>query len=149
MVHGFSACAGDSSWFKVANLFCQNESGTFFKAYLIKGNKMNKLFIKILLAAVLGVILSGCASNSPVSGGLYTGVTHSGVSTGGTIDNNVKSLKTGTSSCTSILGMVAFGDCSEEAAKKKAGITKVNSVTHTSTSVYIFFSNYTTTVFGE
>ena len=101
---------------------------------------MKKIPIRIISLAALLFILSGCTTNSPVSGGLYTGVTHSGAFTGGTIDNDVKSLKTGTSSCTSILGLVAFGDCSEEAAKQNAGITKVNSV---------FYSKYTPVVTGE
>jgi hypothetical protein len=82
-------------------------------------------------------------------GSLYTGVTHSGVSSGGILDNNVKSLKTGVSSCTSILGIIAYGDCSDEAARSNGGITKVNSVSHKTTTFYIFFNHYETFVTGE
>ncbi len=106
----------------------------------------------LFLGLVVGVFMaSGCAmKNSPVEGGLYTGVTHSGVFTGGTIDNNVSSFQSGSSSCTSILGLIAFGDCSEEAAKLDGGITNVNSVVHKSTNILFgLFSHYTTIVNGE
>jgi hypothetical protein len=81
--------------------------------------------------------------------GLYTGVTHSGIGSGGVVDNNIKSLNTGSSSCIAILGLVAVGDCSDEAARRNGGITKVNSVSHKSTSLYVFFSNYEVIVTGE
>jgi len=100
-------------------------------------------------AALTIALLSGCSTNSPVTGGLYTGVTHSGVSTGGILDNTVKDVKKGTSSCLSVLGLVAVGDCSEDTAKRNGGITKIHSVYHESTSVYIFFNQYETIVTGE
>jgi hypothetical protein len=110
---------------------------------------MKKKIGKLSAVALSVALLAGCSTNSPVSGGLYTGVTHSGVSTGGVLDNAVKAKKEGVSSCTSILGLLAFGDCSEDAAKKNGGINKVHSVKHKSTSVYIFFNNYKTIVTGE
>jgi hypothetical protein len=105
--------------------------------------------IKILSLAILAMLLSGCVTSSPVVGGLYTGTTHSGVGTGGIVDNKVKADKVGTSICTSILGMFAYGDCSVDAAKKNGNISDVNSVSHDSTRYFLFFSSYSTIVKGE
>ncbi len=110
---------------------------------------MKKQIGKLSAVALFFALLAGCANHSPVSGGLYTGVTHSGVSSGGILDNSVNANKTGVSSCTAILGLIAFGDCSEDTAKINGGIKKVHSVKHKSTSIYIFFSNYKTIVTGE
>ncbi len=110
---------------------------------------MKKQIGKLSAVALSVALLAGCAANSPVTGGLYTGVTHSGVSTGGILDNSFKANKEGVSSCTAVLGLIAVGDCSEDAAKRNGGITKVHSVKHKSTSLYVFFSNYKTIVTGE
>lgn len=110
---------------------------------------MKKPTTKLLATAFFLSMLAGCASNSPVSGSLYTGVTHSGVSTGGILDNSVRGVKTGSSSCMSVLGIIATGDCSEDTAKKNGNISKVHSVSHKSTSIYVFFNKYETIVTGE
>jgi hypothetical protein len=109
---------------------------------------MKDLLKKVLPIAILAIMFSGCVS-SPVYGVLYTGTTHPGVGSGGVVDNDIKIVKTGISTCMSILGLVAFGDCSVDAAKENASITKVNSVDHKATSIYVFFSSYTTIVKGE
>ena len=103
---------------------------------------------KILSIAILALLFSGCVS-SPVTGILYTGTTHPGVGSGGVVDNNVKTTKIGTSTCSSILGTFAFGDCSVHTAKQNGNITKVNSVDHEATSIYLFYSSYSTIVRGE
>jgi hypothetical protein len=104
--------------------------------------------IKILPIAILAILFSGCAKHSPVIGMLYTNTTHTGTGTGGIIDNNVKTDKVGTSTCTSVMSLVAYGDCSVNAAKQNGKITKVNSVDHKSTTS-IFHSSYSTIVKGE
>jgi hypothetical protein len=105
--------------------------------------------IKILSIAILAILLSGCvAKHSPVIGLLYTNTTHTGTGTGGVIDNKVKSDKVGTSTCTSVMNLVAYGDCSVNAAKKNGKITKVNSIDHQSTAS-LFYSSYNTIVKGE
>ena len=109
---------------------------------------MTKLLKKILPIAILAIIFSGCVS-SPVTGMLYTGTSHPGVGSGGVVDNNIKTTKTGISTCRSIFGLFAFGDCSVDTAKKNANITKVNSVDHDATSIYFFYSSYSTIVRGE
>jgi hypothetical protein len=57
--------------------------------------------------------------------------------------------KTGTSLCTSILGMVATGDASIEAAKQAGGITKVIHVDHHVKNILGIYGTYTTVVYGE
>ena len=108
-------------------------------------------FTKLVSMVFAITLLSRCISvpNAPVLGGLYTGVTHSGSFTGGILDNNVSASKTGVSSCMSVLNLVAVGDCSEDTAKQNGGIEKVHSVTHKTTTVYIFFNKYETIVSGE
>jgi hypothetical protein len=103
---------------------------------------------KILSIAILALLFSGCVS-SPVTGALYTSTTHSGVGSGGIVDNNIKTTKVGTSTCSSILGLFAFGDCSVNTAKQNGNITKVNSVDHEAISYYVFYSSYSTIVRGN
>jgi len=60
-----------------------------------------------------------------------------------------KGSKVGTSEATSILGMVATGDASIEAAKNNGGITKVSHVDFNSDNILGVYGKYTTTVYGE
>ena len=103
--------------------------------------------IKILSLAILAMLLSGCVS-SPVTGMFYTNAIHPGVGSGGIVDNNIKTEKVGTSTCKSILGLVAYGDCSVDAAKQNGEITKVNSIDHQSKKA-MFYGSYSTIVRGE
>ncbi len=101
-----------------------------------------KLF-KTLVTVSLVALLGGCATSAPV-GGLYTDVTLPMQATsaqGGT--------KVGTSQCTSILAMLATGDCSIEAAKANGGITEVTHVDWKANNILGIIGNYTTTVHGN
>jgi len=103
---------------------------------------------KFKLLCLLGVIaflplLVGCATSYPV-GGLYTKLTLP-VS----CESDVKSMKTGTSECKSILGWVATGDASYEAAMKNGGITKVNHADWDVENILGIIGTYKLTVYGE
>jgi hypothetical protein len=103
---------------------------------------------KFKLLCLLGVIaflpvLVGCASSFPV-GTLYTKL-NLPISA----DAGVKSMKSGTVQCTSILGMVATGDVSYEAAMKEAGITKVNHADWDVENILGIIGTYKLTVYGE
>jgi uncharacterized protein YceK len=115
------------------------------------GIKMKNLLTKILPIAILAIMFSGCVSvmKSPVLGVFYNGTTYPGAGTGSVVKNDVKTDKTGTSTCSSILSLFAFGDCSVDAAKKNGNITKVNSVDHKTKSYFIFYTTYSTVVQGE
>lgn len=97
----------------------------------------------IALASLM--VVSGCAMVSgPVNGFIYSG-TRSPVSA----TSNEGATKTGEGTCSSVLGLVAFGDCSIEAAAQEAGIKKIRSVDHKSTSVLGIFASYKVIVTGE
>ncbi|WP_220092225.1 TRL-like family protein [Helicobacter sp. 16-1353] len=103
---------------------------------------------------------------SPLVGIWYTNVTSPITATEASIDetkentarnrritknsnNPAKTLKRGEAVCSSVLGIVASGDCSIQAAKKNGNITKVHSVDVESFSVLGFYASYTTIVIGE
>lgn len=103
---------------------------------------------KFKLLCLLGVIaflpvLVGCATSYPV-GMLYTKV-NLPVS----CESDVKSMKSGTVECKSILGLVATGDVSYEAAMKQAGITKINHADWDAENILGIIGTYKLTVYGE
>jgi hypothetical protein len=99
----------------------------------------------LMLLGVSIFLLSGCAMVvAPVNGGLITSVTAPITAT----DNQVSS-KVGSASCTSILGIVAFGDCGINAAAKSGNISKIHHVDYSATSVLGIFSSFETKVYGE
>lgn len=103
--------------------------------------KRMKLLVGLLAAAAL---LSGCATSLPI-GVLFTDVTLPVNAT----SNVGKAVKTGEAGCTSILSMVATGDCSIEAAKKNGGISKVYSVDWKANNILGIIGNYKVIVTGE
>ena len=105
---------------------------------------MNK--VKFLtIAVVITLMFSSCATvKSPLMGMLYTDVKSPVTAT-----SNTNSSKVGTASATSILGIVAMGDASIDAAAKNAGITKIHHVDEHATSFLGIFSTYQVLVYGE
>lgn len=103
-------------------------------------NRM-KLLIGLVAAAAL---LSGCASSYPI------GVVFTDVKVPLDVTGNVgKGAKTGVAECMSVLSLVATGDCSVEAAKQHAGITKVYSVDWKANNILGIIGNYKVIVTGE
>lgn len=99
----------------------------------------------LLFVACSAVLLSSCAMvKSPLRGTWYTQVKSPVAAT-----SNSGSTKVGTSQATSILGLVASGDASIEAAAKSAGITKIHHVDEEGMSVLGFFARYKVFVYGE
>jgi hypothetical protein len=101
------------------------------------------LIVLVGLAGLL-FILTGCATIYP-SGAIYTNVQLPVTVT----DNAGTPMKTGTAQATSILGLVATGDASIEAAKKNGNITKVYHVDWDAMNVLGIYGRYTVTVYGE
>ena len=101
------------------------------------------MFKGIFCAGVLAVFFTGCAY-SPVMGTLVTNVTLPKTST-----EAANGGKIGKSSCTSILGIVAFGDCSIQAAKADGAIDVVSTVDYELFSVLGIFAKQTTIVRGK
>lgn len=81
---------------------------------------------------------------SPVNGVIYGDVKSPLTAT-----SNSSSMKVGTAEATSILGIIATGDASIEAAAKSAGITKIHHVDEHATNYFIFYAKYKVYVYGE
>jgi len=103
---------------------------------------MKTLRFVVALGAV--IMLMGCAMLVPM-GNMYTGVKLPMMVTG----NGSSSLKTGEATCTSVLGMVALGDCSIDAARKNGGIAKVNYVDWEIRNILGIYGTYKVIVYGE
>jgi hypothetical protein len=108
-------------------------------------NRLFSVFAGILL--VVSFVASGCASAAaPVSGGLWMDVKGPFTVAG---DGAVSSTKVGKATAGSILGWIATGDASIEAAAKAGEITKISHVDHHSTNIIGILADYTTIVYGE
>lgn len=106
---------------------------------------MKGIMSRLAGVAAAAMILTGCASAmSPVSGGLYMSVKGPLA-----ISPQPGMSKTGTASASSILGLIAMGDASIEAAAKAGGITKIHHVDYESTNILGLYATFTTVVYGE
>jgi len=83
-------------------------------------------------------------ASSPVNGFIYTDVKGPI-----TADSGASASKEGTSCASSILGWVATGDASIEAAMKNGGISKVATVDFNSTGILGFYAKFCTIVRGQ
>jgi hypothetical protein len=104
---------------------------------------MKKLVLLLGMAA--GLVVSGCAFTGP---GLATGSIYQGYTLGSAVGAGT-GTKSGESCVMSILGIVALGDGSIDAAKKDGGVTQVASVDHTVFSILGIYGNVCTKVTGQ
>jgi len=100
------------------------------------------------LMALIGLIafipmLIGCASAYPI-GGLYTELKLPIAA-----ESDAKALKSGTSECMSVLGLVAIGDASLNTAMRNGNITKISHVDWEAKNILGIIGNYKLTVYGE
>ncbi len=102
------------------------------------------------ITTLSAVIMTGCAAglraNDPVMGFIFKDV-HA--PTPNNVGNGGRASKTGTATCTEILGWVATGDCSVATAAKNGGITQVSTVDHHTHSILGIYATYTTKVGGN
>lgn len=105
---------------------------------------MKKFALSLVFVSLM--LLSGCAAvgMSPVTGFIYTDV-----KAPVTVTNNSKGTKTGEAVCSSILGIVATGDCSIDAAAKNGNITKVHTVDYKTKNILGVYATVTVIVTGE
>lgn len=106
---------------------------------------MKNLF-SLFVAALLAVSLSSCGAYvaSPVTGFLYTDVKAPLMAT-----SNPVASKVGTAEVKTILGLVATGDASIQAAAQKAGITRISHVDYEASSILGIYGSFTVYVYGE
>jgi len=110
--------------------------------YEQKEAAMKKISFAMLML-LAAVIFNGCASVLP-SGFIYTEI-KAPVSVG---DGGISYSKIGTAKATSVLGMVAIGDCSIKTAAANGGIKNIKYVDYDVKNI-LGFADYTTTVYGD
>jgi len=100
---------------------------------------------KKLCFLVLAGALVGCSSlRQPVIGGIYSDVVASQ-----DVSSNQAGNRVGQACATSILGLVATGDASVEAARRAGGITLITSVDGQSSNILFIYAKYCTIVRGR
>lgn len=109
---------------------------------------MKKMIGLVLLVAMLCMTM-GCAgiyggTVKPSLGLIYTDLT-APIS----VEGKKAGSKIGTAMSTSILGWVAQGDSSIEAAAKSKGITTINHVDYHFKNILGVYSEFTTIVYGD
>lgn len=106
---------------------------------------MHRIRFALLAASLAMPSLGGCAFvASPVNGVLYTNV--QGPVTATTL---AKSTRVGEACASTILGVVATGDASIDAAKRAGQITEVSSVDFRSHHILLLYGQFCTIVHGE
>lgn len=103
--------------------------------------------LKLAAAALAMMATTGCAM---ANGGstFATGGIYSGYKSGGQV-GTAQAGKTGEACVMSILGAVALGDASIEAAKKAGGITQIAHVDHEQFGVLGVYATSCTIVHGQ
>jgi len=107
---------------------------------------MKNLISVALSVVAVCVILTGCAmpSNRLGHGGIYGDAIEPVAAT-----SSANSSKTGKSCSSNILGIIATGDASVDAAKKDGGITTVSTVDVETTNILTFYATVCTIVHGS
>ena len=105
---------------------------------------MKKSFFFVAVAAITFFFSSCAGVQSPLVGSIYTNLRGPVAVTAST-----GTSKVGQATAKSILGWIATGDASIEAACKEAGITRIHHVDYQVTSILSFFATYTVLVYGE
>ncbi len=99
--------------------------------------------LKTIFASLMVVLLSGCASSFPV-GGLYTDL-----KLPMDAESAAGSTKVGEAECSSILSLVATGDCSIDTAMKNGGLSEVHHVDWYANNILGIIGNYKIIVYGN
>ncbi len=107
---------------------------------------MFKSLTLVASTAAAAVLFSGCAMTvgTPATGFLYTDAQGPGHAA-----TPNKIAKTGTSTCTSVLGLLASGDCSISTAAKNGGISKVSTVDYKVKNILGIYATTEIIVTGE
>jgi len=98
----------------------------------------------IVLVLLAAVALSGCATPYPF-GLVYTEL-KAPVSAG---EGGISYSKTGVAKATSVLCLVATGDCSIKAAASNGNIRTIKYVDYDVKNILGVYGEYTTTVYGD
>lgn len=102
-------------------------------------------FMKIVTVLLCAAWLTGCATAAaPTTGLLFSDVK-------GPVNSNegTATSKQGQSCASNILGLLATGDASIEAAKEDGGINKVTTVDHATKNILGLYAQFCTVAYGE
>jgi len=105
---------------------------------------MKKAVKLALVVLACTAFVAGCATTMPI-GTIFTEVVLPVSAT----SNGSASPKVGTAECTSVLTLVATGDCSIEAGKQNGGITRVHHVDWDVKNILGIMATFKVTVYGE
>ena len=106
---------------------------------------MHRPTLWLVLIVFTMTMATGCAmARAPVNGIWYSDVK----GPVGATSNSGGDVKSGSATAQSILGLIATGDASIEAAMADGGITKIRNVDHHSKSFLGIVASFTTTVYG-
>jgi len=111
---------------------------------------MKKLVLVLMMFSM--IVFSACATTMTggpfLTGAIYSGYKTPAVRTATKMDAN-RFPKKGKATCVSVLGIVAVGNCSVDAAMENGHITKVHHVEYKVNNVLGIYSSLTTIVYGE
>ncbi|MEO0005200.1 MAG: TRL domain-containing protein [candidate division WOR-3 bacterium] len=110
---------------------------------------MKKLLLLGIVPIICLTMLTGCMPGFYTVGTLYTSVKTPSAAVAYYGPSANQAAKVAKATATNILGVVAIGDASLEAAMKQVGMTKVHHVDQEVTSILGLFSTYTIYVYGE
>jgi hypothetical protein len=103
-----------------------------------------KKILSMVAVLTFFAMITGCATFMPF-GSVYTEMKLPIAATA----NGGQVSKIGTATCTSVLTLVALGDCSIDTAKKNGGITKVYHVDWDAYNILGIYGKYKLTAYGE
>jgi len=104
-------------------------------------------WLSLVLVGAFIVSMCGCATvATPTPAWLYMDVKFPGAHTP---QGAVPGPKTGKAEAQNILGVVATGDASIQAAARDGGITRIATVEHHSTNILMIWAKFTTIVTGD
>lgn len=107
------------------------------------------------IVATAALVLASTSLTGCFSAGLSTvqtgvpGLLFAQTTTPEGVSANPRGSKTGTATCTSILGLIAEGDCSITAAAKQGNITRIATVDRSVKNILSLYAQVTITVTGE
>ena len=104
------------------------------------------LIAMLMMVAASGCVPLGANRTTVMSGGIYTDVS---LPNDAHMEASANPTKTGTASCKSILFLVAWGDCSVDAAMKAGKMSKVHHVDNEFTNILFVYTATKTVAYGE
>jgi hypothetical protein len=98
----------------------------------------------LVLLLSVGLLCACAGVRQPLMGGIYSDVIASSA-----VSSNQAGNRVGQACASSILGIIATGDASTEAARRAGGITLITSVDEETSNILFFYAKFCTIVRGR